>query len=342
MSDKRERERRTSNRSPSKTSSTQRNRQNTRRRSDSKRIDISDEDRRRKARENQNKARKNSFKTKKKKENKEEAVRLEHGMEPIGQRKTKKRTGNKKKLRKSVKRRKQAAFLFKMLLVIMIVTVSFLTTTMFFKIETIEVLGDTRYDKDEIMSLLYIEPGDNLLFVEKISMKNRILNTYPYLSSVDIDRDFPDRLVVTVEETVAVYNIITSHGNFLANEDGKILEQNTDMSLVIIHGFDLSEMEIGDNFLSDGSVQALNFKTIMESLEKYNMLDSFSMLNFTYNTAISGTCNGIYTVNFGDTSDIDKKIRLLETILEQLGDEGLAGVIDVSDASTGRFIPSLD
>ena len=96
--------------------------------------------------------------------------------------------------------------------------------TLFFKVEEIQVTGASRYLADEIIAASGVEPGDNLILLNRYRISQRIYTSLPYITDVSPKPKFPDTLVIEVTETRPVAAIEGGGAWWLVNSDGKILD----------------------------------------------------------------------------------------------------------------------
>jgi len=96
--------------------------------------------------------------------------------------------------------------------------------TLFFKVQEIEVTGNVRYTQEEILAVAGIEPGDNLILLDKYGISQRIYTQLPYVTDVSPKRKFPDKLIVEVTETRAAAEVEGGGARWLVSSNGKILE----------------------------------------------------------------------------------------------------------------------
>lgn len=96
--------------------------------------------------------------------------------------------------------------------------------TLFFKVDQIQVGGNVRYTDEEIIAVTEVEQGDNLILLDKFSIKQRLFRELPYVSEVRFSQKLPDTLIVEVTETSAVAAIGGGGAQWLISANGKILE----------------------------------------------------------------------------------------------------------------------
>ena len=97
------------------------------------------------------------------------------------------------------KRRKgNFAFLYKLLAFVLICGAIGLALAMFFRIDDIEISGNSRYSNEQIAAAAQIKAGDNLFFLNKYDAAARIRQQLPYVETVQFRRVLPSKLVVQV------------------------------------------------------------------------------------------------------------------------------------------------
>ena len=74
---------------------------------------------------------------------------------------------------------------------------------MLFKIDTIQVVGESRYDPQEIISLSGVEKGENLITIDTAEGEAAIMSRMPYLETVRIKRKIPSTVNIEVTEAQA-------------------------------------------------------------------------------------------------------------------------------------------
>ena len=68
--------------------------------------------------------------------------------------------------------------------------------TVFFKVKKVIVSGESRYSAEEVLEAAGIAEGENLFFLNKVAITNRIFRDRPYLDTVSIRRRFPDTVEI--------------------------------------------------------------------------------------------------------------------------------------------------
>ncbi len=80
--------------------------------------------------------------------------------------------------------------------------------TVFFRVEQVEVSGNSRYTSGEIVTATGIKAGDNLFHMNKFAIRDHVLEQMPYVESILIRRRLPSTITITVVEWDAVARIL--------------------------------------------------------------------------------------------------------------------------------------
>ncbi|MFR4144074.1 MAG: cell division protein FtsQ/DivIB [[Clostridium] leptum] len=96
--------------------------------------------------------------------------------------------------------------------------------TVLFKIDTIQVVGESRYDPQEIISLSGVEKGENLITIDTAEGEAAIMSRMPYLETVRIKRKIPSTVNIEVTEAQAAGCIAYQNQYVIISGSDKVLE----------------------------------------------------------------------------------------------------------------------
>ena len=106
-------------------------------------------------------------------------------------------------------RQVRSSALGKLLIMLAVVAAIVFGVAIFFKVNTIEIQGNTVYSADQIIEASQIQQGDNLLTVNKALAVGNIKAALPYVEDVSIARSLPDGIIIQVRESVVSYAVMT-------------------------------------------------------------------------------------------------------------------------------------
>ncbi len=240
------------------------------------------------------------------------------------------------------RRRRGPGILFSFFCLTMICAAILTAVTIFFKVKSVTVTGETRYNKNEIIQAAGIETGENLIFLNKIAAINRIFQDRPYLDEVSVRRRLPDTIEIFVTECQPAAALAAEGGQYwLIDRNGKLLElvpaQQTE-SLCKIIGIDPEQPEAGTyaDFLDEEKEKALF--TILNTAENSGILNEIIDIDISQIFEIRLQYTERFEVELGTVEDLSKKIGFLKSVVGRLGEMD-TGVIDLTDPQTARFRP---
>ena len=272
------------------------------------------------------------------------------------------RKGQSKQRRRRRRARRDGTPTVLVLLCLLLTVVAIiLAATLFFKIETVTLTGDTRYSQDYVAEASGLEIGENLVLFDKISVKNGIYAACPYLDTVQIRRRYPSgiEIIVTECQPVAVLydekaeipdpedetkTVTTGEtGWWLMDRNGKLLENITSPQvpeLTRIYGVTLVAPETGKSveILQEDTQKPLFL--LLNTAEDDGILQDIGGMDFAEPYAIRFNYLDRFVVKLGSTEDLDVKMRYLHLIVEEKLSSNAAGTLDLSDVQTARFVPN--
>ena len=232
----------------------------------------------------------------------------------------------------------------KLIIMAAIVAALIFGVAIFFKVNTIEVQGNTIYSVDRILDVSGLEIGDNLLTVNKATTAGNIKAALPYVEGVSIARSLPDTVVIRVSESEACFAVPTATNTiWLINAQGKALERidpSDAENYPQIIGVMLDSPTAGEQVTSPSKTQLEAAISVLTELDGTGIHENIASLNVEKEYDIVLWYADRYEIRLGGTEDIAYKVQYLVSILDQLS-EYQAGVIDLTEASVGkaRFQP---
>lgn len=267
--------------------------------------------------------------------------------------KDKKKAKSKKKLKDNnqkitdinkQKSRKRMKIFLKWIIIITVVIASiilFLTSPLF-NIKYIKVENNNIITADEIISLSGIKEGENSFKVNKFITGNNIKKN-AYIEDVEIKRELPDGIVISVKERVPTYLLEVEDSKYAyINNQGYILEiSSMKLNLPIIKSYKTTEMVPGQRLILEDLEKLETVLKIMENAKANEISDLITQIDINDGSDII-----LYlesegkTVYIGDATDINTKILLLKKCLEgekgKIGDIFLNGKINKTNEAVFR------
>ena len=204
-----------------------------------------------------------------------------------------------------------------------------------FKVDTVTVSGETRYDTEDILAAAGITQEDNLLFLPAGKAADAVDELFPWIGRVEVRRHFPDTVEIHVEE--AVPSCVFSYGEkyLLVSDAGRILEvqESLPTGYFCVYGLELVSYRPGDTVEIQDETAARAYEEIAAVLTEEGITKVQSAdLSDVYD--ISLLYDGRITMKLGSPTDLRYKIRFGMKIVSGEGGDGLSatdrGVLDLS------------
>ncbi|MBR4940493.1 MAG: FtsQ-type POTRA domain-containing protein, partial [Clostridia bacterium] len=96
--------------------------------------------------------------------------------------------------------------------------------TAFFTVGEINVYGNSKHTKEEIIELSGVDYGDSLLLLSKSKIKNGIVGDSLYIEDVTVRRLFPDTVEITVTDKTVAYAFEANGAYWIASGTGTLLD----------------------------------------------------------------------------------------------------------------------
>ncbi len=224
----------------------------------------------------------------------------------------------KKNKRKKLIIRSVICFLFLCIGVILVLT-------MFFNINEITVTGDAVYSSEDIINTSDVIVGDNLIFISKDEINEKISTELPYVDSVKIKRHLPSGLELIITKTEAKYAIIQDGYYTLLNINGKVLESGLEFigeNITLLNMGEITSAELGASVVPENGKVFDKLMLVSDACEECGLTGITSIdLSDIYNIKL--VYQGRITLELGETDkdNTSKKLALGKSALETQNEE---------------------
>jgi len=234
-------------------------------------------------------------------------------------------------------------FLFKLLCVLTLLAALTVGVTVFFRVESVQVSGNSRYTADEVAAVTGIQMGDNLYGMNKYSIYRRMLEELPYIKSVNIRRDLPSTILVTITEWDAAAQIMPGAADageeaarepWLISVGGKLLEPAGESDVLQVIGLTALMPQAGTALAvpqeEENAHNAL--LALLAALEEKTLLDDVSAIELD-STRVEMRYLDRFDVKMPLNGDFPYHLDVLEEVMKrtraQYG-ENASGTVDMT------------
>ncbi len=238
-----------------------------------------------------------------------------------------------KRRRKKKKIQKISALPF-----IIVCAVIILSISLIFRVGEFEILGSTVYTDEEIINASGIQDGDSLLFLNLSGASSGISSELPAIGLVEVDRQMPNKIVITVEESEAIAYIRIDDSYYSVDKGLRVLENISESDIVgkiELRGMSGITPIIGTQL---GSIKADDIVMVVDMLVRYDMLKDVTWIDSSGDGEIEFDYEGRFDVVMPLGGDLDYNFRKLLTAVSKLA-EGDRAKLDLTIDENVHFYP---
>ncbi|MCB2288909.1 FtsQ-type POTRA domain-containing protein [Clostridium sp. CS001] len=241
---------------------------------------------------------------------------------------------NKEKLLYKRKHKKK----LKRLILLVIIMISTLITLCFklpyFNIATIDVIGNINVSKAEINNNSNISLGNNIFYTNFSDSKRQIIKN-PYILNVEFKRALPNKVIIKIQERVALFYGKANSTFYILDNKGILLEKRSDikdMKLVNLIGFNYEKCEVGNLIVSEDSRKINIANEITNLINDYRKTDSNSKITMVdvSNVVDIKVFAGEMCIKLGTSENLKDKLNKAINITSQPEYKATKGYVDVS------------
>ena len=240
------------------------------------------------------------------------------------------------------RRGRRFGVLYKLLTLVVVCAAAVLALTLFFKVESVEVTGNSRYSAQEIQDACGVSLGDNLYLLSKPDMVQRLHQQLPYIDEVRITRRLPNTLCVQVTEFSTVYAVEQEGTVWLLTSGGKIVETAAERGdTPLIDGCELLAPSLGGDvsFALELQNRQESLFALLTALESAELTGDVRAIHLGDPTVLSMDYTERFTVEMPYGADDPRLLRYLTLVIEEL-ETNLTGVIDLTRDGEPHFRPN--
>ena len=240
------------------------------------------------------------------------------------------------------RRGRRFGVLYKLLTLVVVCAAAVLALTLFFKVESVEVTGNSRYSAQEIQDACGVSLGDNLYLLSKPDMVQRLHQRLPYIDEVRITRSLPNTLCVQVTEFTTVYAVEQEGTVWLLTSGGKIVETAAERGdTPLIDGCELLAPSLGGDvsFALELQNRQESLFALLTALESAELTGAVRAIHLGDPTVLSMDYTERFTVEMPYGADYPRLLRYLTLVIEEL-ETNLTGVIDLTRDGEPHFRPN--
>jgi len=226
-------------------------------------------------------------------------------------------------------RRKRRFGVFVAFTIIAFVAVAVLISPLF-EIRQIEIIGNSTICAEDILGRSQLAEGQNMLAFSAGNVRTQV-NQLPFVQTVSVVREFPDRVVISISERTPIANIRVAHSAtyLLIDDSGMVLESASGPApaLPVAVGIDFTSFAVGEYLVVEDDLIFRDMLRLYRLFTRYDffpdIVDMSDPTDIVFHTEF-------LNIFFGSMSDMDRKIQYISAIKAQFAPEA-RGFIEIRD-----------
>ena len=241
--------------------------------------------------------------------------------------------------------RKRKFIAFTAVFLIVAITLTVLSYTVFFPIKKITINNTINYESQQLLTVIGVIKGDNLLASSE-SRANKVLKEkYPYVKNVDFNKKLPFTLEINVEEYQVFAQIKVGKKYYRINEECALLEltDKYKKGAPVVTGLDIKgNANVGETLPFDKEDAFENITKIVNAF-KDNQFKNVTLLNLENPQDLRVTYDNRIVTLLGSSANLDKKLAHAKATLEARAKDDETGTLNLSripsEKNEASFIP---
>lgn len=211
----------------------------------------------------------------------------------------------------------------------------------FFRLNTVYVVGNSRFSADYIASLTGLSRGDAMVSVSEAKVREKMKADH-WIILEHLYKRYPNEVYLFVEERETVASMQWLGIEYTMDIDGMVLKEYSDMNyegrVPVVYGFKVTNAVEGEYLTVHNDAQLTAYSAIVSELSIQQYADRVVSINVGNTDSLSLLTTDGITVQLGNGDYMRAKIGAMRTdlaYLQQLGET--KGVLDVTVPEDGKF-----
>lgn len=228
--------------------------------------------------------------------------------------------------------------------IVLFCAIILITASVFFKIETVTVKGNTCYDEEFLLKTMGVEKGSSIFLANQEEYAKRVAGVCPMVYSVRVDKTYPDEIIIVITEETPSYRFQTDGIWSVVSKSGKVIYTGNDItafegweSLMEITPPPVLEAVMGYKIQYVDSGDGIAVSNVIDSIEQSPLCEKISFVKMESRFDIRLKYLDSFEILIGNKDDISVKLKFADKIISELKN-GEKGTINVKNAKKGYAI----
>ena len=190
-----------------------------------------------------------------------------------------------------------------------------------FVVRSITVKGDGTYTAEQILEASGISEGVNLYSFRASTVEKNITLRCPYIGSVEVDRDIPNRMTITVTEENPMYYAVVFGEYKLLSQNLRVLgevasKEDVPEGVIKLKLPTVSYSVAGRVIKFADEKRERSVRSVLTIAADSGIREKLTMIDLRDQFDMSMVCSGKQKLMVGSEADLEYKLKIAEKILE--------------------------
>lgn len=211
-----------------------------------------------------------------------------------------------------------------------------LFVALFFQVNIITVVGNDFYSSEQIIESCGFSGKPNMFTVNDATVEKNLMKMNPYINRVQITRNFPSELVITVNEEAPTYYVELGGEYYLLSSSLRVVKRCQSKQELLreapkIIGLTTPRIKSAIVGSKVEFVRSVNFdflSNLLTNLDSSAFSDDIDFIDASDKYHIDMIIfSGRYMVNLGDSDNLDAKLDFVKAVMDKsFNDSSMASI----------------
>lgn len=195
--------------------------------------------------------------------------------------------------------------------------------TSFFSIKTVDVIGNEKLKKDRVLLYSGVAIGDSIMELNEDEILMN-LKSEPYIESVNIEKKYPNRIVLKIVEKKDVLVVVGDKKVYIDRE-GTVLSISDSLKSYYVppvEGLKLKSPVVSNGLEYSNKIDKDEFKDFVRGIGRLGLFGEISNIKVTEKDELEIHFGSKKEALLGEFKDMEYKLNYLEEITKDLSKKG--------------------
>lgn len=207
-------------------------------------------------------------------------------------------------------------------------------------IDRIEVTGNETLERAEVLTESGINVGEHMFLINLRDARKKLLEN-PRIKAVRIQRVYPDRLVIAIEERKPLAAIAGGGSYAIIDQEGYVLTISGETGgLLEVYGLGSAGFQLNERLGETDDYNSSILLRMVQALDQAGVVEDMVSLDMTQPLSINLQSREGYTIHVGQAEDLEEKLDHLPLVLAKVQAMGYTGgTIDLAVRGDPVYTP---